>query len=730
MSLLRTDASSRLQHNVALFLISVLGLFLELLLIRWIGTEVNIFAYLQNTILVVCFMGLGMGCMTSDQPIVLRSCLVPLLVLVALLTVPQTNVALRKVSVLLSTLGDLQPLEIITLASGGDWLLAVSLGLAITLGILFLVWQIFVPIGRILGHLMDAHSRPIEAYSCNIFGSLIGIWMFVLLGIAYQPPGVWFLVVVALMFAFVSRAPLHRSINLVILILIACASWLGGGDWNSLENFWSPYQKLVLTESDPVKYPSFKYFVTVNNSWYQGIQDLGKNTTRLNPKLFPPDEEGLSQYDIPFRFHPSPRKALIVGAGTGNDIAGALRQGVADITAVEIDPGIIALGKKYHPEKPYDSVSVHIVNDDARSLFVNTTERYDVICFGLLDSHTTTAMTNARLDHYVYTKESLEMARSRLASGGIVTLNFAANRFFVADRIAATLTEVFGVKPVAFRIPGSVWGYGGVMFIAGDLQAARKQIETQPKLKALVELWQRQEPLPFSFTTKITTDDWPYLYLEKPRIPILYYLLALMFLILFFYTKRRFRLENVTRHWGAAHWHFFFLGAAFLLLEVQNISKSAVVLGNTWQVNGVIISGILTMILLANLIAATMPKFPIALAYVGLVASCSLLYFLDLSTFLYLSYGQRIVVVGALTALPILFSGIVFIRSFAESPVKNQALGANLLGSLIGGLLQSVTFITGIKTLLLVVIVLYLASALTRFQLDRLPSGELEAATR
>lgn len=26
-------------------------------------------------------------------------------------------------------------------------------------------------------------------------------------------------------------------------------------------------------------------------------------------------------------------------------------------------------------------------------------------------------------------------------------------------------------------------------------------------------------------------------------------------------------------------WHFFFLGAAFLLLEVQNISKASVVLG-------------------------------------------------------------------------------------------------------------------------------------------------------
>jgi hypothetical protein len=52
----------RTHPTLALLLISAAGLFLELLLIRWIGTEVRIFAYLQNTVLVVCFLGLGMAC--------------------------------------------------------------------------------------------------------------------------------------------------------------------------------------------------------------------------------------------------------------------------------------------------------------------------------------------------------------------------------------------------------------------------------------------------------------------------------------------------------------------------------------------------------------------------------------------------------------------------------------------------------------------------------------------
>ncbi len=43
-------------QTLGLFLISILGLFLELLFIRWIGTEIRVFAYLQNTILVACFL--------------------------------------------------------------------------------------------------------------------------------------------------------------------------------------------------------------------------------------------------------------------------------------------------------------------------------------------------------------------------------------------------------------------------------------------------------------------------------------------------------------------------------------------------------------------------------------------------------------------------------------------------------------------------------------------------
>ncbi len=217
-----------------------------------------------------------------------------------------------------------------------------------------------------------------------------------------------------------------------------------------------------------------------------------------------------------------------------------------------------------------------------------------------------------------------------------------------------------------------------------------------------------------SGTTPIATDDWPYIYLDRPRIPMLYFLLTGLLTVLMIRGIAQTGAREVTAVWGRTHWHFFFLGAAFMLLEVQNISKAAVVLGNTWLVNAVIISGILAMVLLANLVFARWSSIPSWPIYLGLCGACGLIFVLDLSQFAFLPYVTKALIVGGLTSLPMLFSGIIFIQSFSRVAHKNQALGANLIGALVGALMQSVTFVTGIRALLLIVIALYLAALATR----------------
>ncbi len=73
-------------------------------------------------------------------------------------------------------------------------ILFVITGLLLTYFVLALLIDIFVPIGRILGRLMNNHPKTIWAYSVNIAGSLIGTWLFVAMSAFYCSPVVWFAV--------------------------------------------------------------------------------------------------------------------------------------------------------------------------------------------------------------------------------------------------------------------------------------------------------------------------------------------------------------------------------------------------------------------------------------------------------------------------------------------------------------------------------------------------------
>jgi hypothetical protein len=275
------------------------------------------------------------------------------------------------------------------------------------------------------------------------------------------------------------------------------------------------------------------------------------------------------------------------------------------------------------------------------------------------------------------------------------------------------LEEVFDQPPLTFVVEPSPYGRGGVMFVTGGLGNIKKQLEANDRLAAYIKHQQETYPLQLTHKTRVIVDDWPYLYLESPRIPLLYYLLIGLIILIFARSYKKWQASNSASPINRTFWHFFFLGSAFLLLEVQNISKASVVLGNTWQVNAVIISSILGVALLANWVAYKFPKLPIPSVYFLLIGTSIGLYFVDLATFAFLPYFLKAAIVGSLTSLPMLFSGIVFVRSFAIAQDKSNALGANLIGALVGALLQSITFVIGIKALLLVVAAFYLLSLFT-----------------
>lgn len=713
-----TDRQAERRVHVEIFLISVIGLYLELLFIRWIGTEIRIFAYLQNTILVVCFLGLGIGFFTSRRPISVHRALFALVVLATVLAIPESRFVLGRTSSLLSVLGEINIWDPGSAATTPGAVVGLMLGLGLAFAMMVLVLEPFIPIGRHLGRLLDGHRRPIVAYSVNVAGSLAGIWLFVGLSRLSQPPVVWFGVLALLVLPYLLALRPGRPVALIALASVPALVFLGQGSPGAIETVWSPYQKLELIAFGPAGtpvVPTARYQVLVNNSGYQLVLDLSSSGRGTAPRDEQRSPVSLSTYDVPALLHPNPEKVLVVGSGTGNDVAGLLRNGATNVTAVDIDPVIVSMGRRYHPERPYDSDRVETIVTDARSFFARTGEQYDLIVFGFLDSHTTTSMTNARLDHYVYTQESLERVGSLLREGGIVCLTFFPLRPFIVDRIAVQLREVFGERPLTYSFPLDAHGSEGVLFVAGDLETARGRIATLPELRRLIAL-AAADPVELAYDTPPATDDWPYLYLDQPRIPLLFVMLAGLLALLVLYAGRTLDLPSTMdpRSWTREAWHFFFLGAAFLLLEVQNISKASVALGNTWAVNAVIITGVLAMVLAANALVIRSPRIALEPVYAALLLTVVMLYFVDLARLAFLPIVTKTILVGALTTLPMLFSGIAFARAFAVAGRKDHALGANLLGALVGAVLESASFLYGIKSLLLAVAFLYLAAAVTR----------------
>jgi hypothetical protein len=174
--------------------VSILGLFLELLMIRWMSSEVRIFAFLKNYMLVSCFLGFGLGCFLCRKRINLIAMAAPLLSLVFLIQFPWQPLR-ALISALPSYLGvasEVNSMGIPAVPFSGLALLALGAAISITVPLFILNAMIFVPLGQIVGGYLEQAPRGIFAYSVNILGSLGGILLFTLLCQYWQPPIVWF----------------------------------------------------------------------------------------------------------------------------------------------------------------------------------------------------------------------------------------------------------------------------------------------------------------------------------------------------------------------------------------------------------------------------------------------------------------------------------------------------------------------------------------------------------
>jgi hypothetical protein len=230
----------------------------------------------------------------------------------------------------------------------------------------------------------------------------------------------------------------------------------------------------------------------------------------------------------------------------------------------------------------------------------NPNERFDAVVFGLLDSHTqVSGMNSLRLDYFIYTVEAFRQARALLdPDHGILSVSFSAGwgkSPWTIRRIDRMLQEAFGERPRA-----AFTGYdAGMTFLAGPGTTTSPYFDT-PAWQTLSAEAEKRLPKELVEKETLATDDWPFLYLAHRAVPLEYWLMmGLIGLVSVVWVRSR--VASFSEEPLALH--FFFLGGAFLLIEVRNLISLSLLFGSTWQVNNVAIGVILFMILVANLVA-------------------------------------------------------------------------------------------------------------------------------
>lgn len=681
-----------------LFIASFATLYVEIMMIRWIGTEVRIFAYIQNLALICCFLGFGLGCYWSGRRKNVLVGFVAIAALVALVQMPidTWQSFLMHLSNQLSISPDAAQWGTMYQHSGATLVLfVVASAVAVTTFLLLLV-AAMVPLGQWVGHYLDAAPNPILAYTVNLLGSLAGVWVFGGLSFYWLPVAYWFALGFVVLI-FIQRPSLKVAVVagalLCLCLLLLRTSPLEVGQ----KTYWSPYQKVVLADLGDQQYR-----ISVNNTGYMSIFNLTEGFLAKNPALAQRFRQE-SSYDAPFRFAARKDRVLIVGAGAGNDAAAALRNGAGHVDAVEIDPVIYSLGKQLHPEHPYDSQKVNVILNDARAYLRRASKGYDVILFGLLDSHTQFSdYSNMRIDNYVYTEEAFQEAKRLLSPDGVLVVKFEVREpwTWMGRRFYGMLNDVFGRRPVVFHASALGVLTSATVFVTSNDTALWSRA-AEPDLAALVA----QNPPNFSLSLEnapaTSTDDWPYLYHRSHSIPRTYLTVSVILLILsLLLVGRAIEARQIST------WHFFLLGAGFLSLETQMISRLALYFGTTWIVNSVVLTGILLVLVAANFVVERRRPRQLGLYYILLVASLVANYF-----FPWHQLPYRAQTVGILLSIaylfPVFFAGIIFTESFKRCERKSNAFGANIVGAVAGGLAQNVSFILGMKALLLMAALFY-----------------------
>jgi hypothetical protein len=671
------------------FLASFLVLFLEIALIRWMPAYIRLLSYFSNFILLASFLGIGLGCLLAPA----RSRLFKWFPLIQALVI--AAVYFFRLEVAVPTAGSIY-------FTSGTAAKVVVVESTMLLPLLFvIVAALFTTLAQRMGREM-AQLPPLQAYTINLAGSLAGVVALGVISWLELPPTVWFGIAFAAAVPLlvtpeapvdgigVRATPGKASTASILFNLALLAGSLTLVHLMARGAIWSPYYKITVSQQGP------DTVVEVNNIFHQSMAPVKQK------EYF---------YQWPYNvFGDTFQEVLILGAGSGTDVAAALRHGVRHVDAVEIDPAIIRLGHAHHPDHPYSDPRVTVINDDARHFLRTTRKHYDLVVFALIDSLTMqSSFSGVRLESYMFTEESFHAVRDRLNSDGVlIVYNYFRERWLV-DRLANIAAVAFGAEPRVHVHEARA--FLGVL-MAGPRLA---QLTAPPHVPDQVTAFnQSHAPSPARIherdpSIEPATDDWPFLYLRDRHIPQ-HYIVALAVVLVISVVSVLITLGALgTPRTGARRWswQFFLLGAGFMLLETKSIIQFALLWGSTWVVASLAIASVLTMALLANAIVArkTIARpWHVAGVLVGLLV---LNYLIPIGRVAFDSRVAESVFYAVLVFSPILCAGLLFGSAIARSTSLTRDYGTNLLGAMVGGVGEYLSLVTGFRALLFVIAICY-----------------------
>lgn len=659
------EASTHDDRPIAVRLIaaSSLMLFLELALIRWLGANVVHLSYFSNFVLLGSFLGIGAGFLISRKSWSIVQISLPILTIlvVGVLTFP---VSIERSG------SDVIYFTALTVSGPPAWVALPA--------IFVLVAVILAGPAEVVGRCFSK-LPPLWAYRYDLIGSLIGIVAFSALSFMQAPPICWGIIVAAVYLGMTN--PARRTVtaawSLALILMLAVETLSPGVSW-------SPYYKITTREVRDI-----------------GTADKGFLLIKANGvphQLMAPAkwklEQGEKIYQTPYLRVPGSRleNVLIIGAGSGSDVAIALKEGAKHVDAVDIDPRILQIGTEKNIDHPYSDPRVTRHTNDGRAFLESTDKKYDLILFALPDSLTLVGgASQIRLESFLFTKEAMDSVRRHLKPNGAFAMYNYYRENWLIDRLAGTAALAFGHAPCV------------------DTLADAQAVITVAVNKMDQRCKRSWDPRADSATPAPATDDSPFLYFKGGSFPPLYTFTLIAILTTSLVAVRS--LGGSIRQMRP-YADLFFMGAAFLLLETKNVATFALLFGTTWFVNALVFAGVLIVVLAAVETTRKLRTPPLPVVFAGIAASLALAWFVRPERLLPLPFGPRLIAATALAFLPIFLANIAFAKRFQESSDSQSAFAINLLGTIVGGCLEYAALFTGYAHLLVITGLLYLVAFL------------------